>query len=72
VATPAFTAPAAILALGLVPFNVQDIGGLVYVTYALPGHAAEISAAGGEGAVAIFTEGGTLLFDCTNPDLASP
>jgi uncharacterized protein (TIGR03118 family) len=55
-----------------VPFDVRDIGGQVYVTYALPGHSAETTAAGGEGAVAIFSESGTLLSSFTSPDLASP
>jgi uncharacterized protein (TIGR03118 family) len=69
---PAFATPGSILAMGLVPFNVQDINGTVYVTYALPGHAAQTMAAGGEGAVALFTEGGSLLSSFTSPDLASP
>lgn len=60
------------LPAGLVPFNVQDIGGVLYVTYALPGHGAETTAAGGEGAVARFSESGTLLSSFTGPDLASP
>jgi uncharacterized protein (TIGR03118 family) len=64
--------PASVAAMGLVPFNVQDIGGTVYVTYALPGHSAETTAAGGEGAVAKFSESGTLLSSFTSPDLASP
>jgi uncharacterized protein (TIGR03118 family) len=58
----AFATPAAISAQGLVPFNVQDIGGNVYVTYAPNGgHAAEAGAAQGQGAVAVFNESGTLL-----------
>jgi uncharacterized protein (TIGR03118 family) len=59
----AFATPAAItaLGLGLVPFNVQDIGGNVYVTYAPAGHAAQTGAAQGAGAVAVFNESGTLL-----------
>jgi len=40
----AFATPTAITSLGLVPFNVQDIGGDVYVTYAPPGHAAQTTA----------------------------
>ena len=32
----AFATPAAMSALGLDPFNVRDINGSVYVTYALP------------------------------------
>jgi hypothetical protein len=66
--------PAAITALGLClePFNVQDIGGNVYVTYALPGHPAETTATGGNGAVAIFDENGNLSSSFTNSNLASP
>lgn len=66
----AFTPPT--IAAGLVPFNVQDIGGEVYVTYAPPGRSAQVAATGGEGAVAIFTESGGLISAFTSPDLASP
>jgi len=45
---------------GLVPFNVQTIGSNVYVTYALPGRNAQIAAAEGSGAVAIFNTAGVL------------
>jgi uncharacterized protein (TIGR03118 family) len=58
--------------LGLVPFNVQNINGMIYVTYALPGHGPETTAAGGEGAVAVFTANGALISSFTSPDLASP
>jgi uncharacterized protein (TIGR03118 family) len=68
----AFGTPPAIAALGLVPFNVQNINGMIYVTYALPGHAAETMAMGGEGGVAVFTASGTLVSSFTSPDLASP
>jgi uncharacterized protein (TIGR03118 family) len=68
----AFATPGAISARGLAPFNVQDINGSVYVTYALPGHAAETTATGGMGAVAIFTESGILLQTLINGELASP
>jgi uncharacterized protein (TIGR03118 family) len=68
----AFATPVLISGLGLVPFNVQDIGGNVYVTYALPGHPAETTATGGEGAVAIFDENGNLLSSFHNSNLASP
>ncbi len=65
--------PMAISSLGLVPFDVRDIGGVVYVTYALPGHVPETMAAGGEGAVATFSESGTpLSLSFTSPELASP
>ena len=46
----AFATPAAIAALGLVPFNVQTIGGLEYVTYAPAGLAAQRGATPGQGA----------------------
>ena len=67
--------PSAISGRGLVPFNVQDIGGMVYVTYALPGHGPETMASAGEGAVAIFNEAGALqsiLINSTTSQLASP
>jgi uncharacterized protein (TIGR03118 family) len=56
----AFATPSNISALGLVPFNVQDIGGNVFVTYALAGHNAQTSAGVGDGALAVFTENGVL------------
>src|SRR5260370_16063507 len=56
----AFATPAAIAAAGLVPFNVQDIGSNVYVTYAPAGHANQINAPEGHGAVAVFDENGVL------------
>jgi uncharacterized protein (TIGR03118 family) len=49
------------LPTGLVPFNVQDIGGDVYVVYAPAGRPAEISAPLGAGAVAIFDEDGNFI-----------
>jgi uncharacterized protein (TIGR03118 family) len=67
----AFATPATISALGLDPFNVQDIGGNVYVTYALPGNAQD-HAALGEGAVAKFTESGALEQSIVGGNLASP
>ena len=57
----AFATPAAISALNLVPFNVQNIGGAVHVTYAPAGLAAQRNAAPGAGAVAIFDASGNLL-----------
>jgi uncharacterized protein (TIGR03118 family) len=56
----AFRTPGQIAARGLVPFNVTDIGGEVYVTYAPSGRAAQIVADEGDGAVAIFSESGKL------------
>ena len=55
----AFVNPA--LPDGLVPFNVRDIGGNVYVVYAPAGRPAEISAPLGAGAVAIFDEDGNFI-----------
>ncbi len=57
----AFATPAAISAKGLVPFNVQDIGGNVFVTYAPIGRVAQAGATLGQGAVAVFDESGNLL-----------
>jgi uncharacterized protein (TIGR03118 family) len=57
---------------GLVPFNVQDIGGTVYVTYAPSGHLAQTTATAGEGGVALFTESGVLISSFTNNHLAAP
>jgi uncharacterized protein (TIGR03118 family) len=69
----AFATPTAIKTAGLVPFNVNDISGKVYVTYAPAGHAAEISAAKGMGALAVFSEDGTLESSSFVADqLASP
>ena len=45
----AFATPAAIKAAGFVPFNVQDINGNVYVTYAPSGRTAQAQAARGTG-----------------------
>ncbi len=68
----AFAKPAGVPA-GLAPFNVQNIGGRIYVTYALPGRAAQIAAAEGQGAVAIFDTNGTLIQTLvTGSKLASP
>jgi uncharacterized protein (TIGR03118 family) len=69
----AFATPSAISALGLVPFNVQDINGNIYVTYAPSGLAAQRGATTGMGAVAVFTESGTLLQTLINgSQLAAP
>src|SRR5262249_40438158 len=56
----AFQTPGEIADRGLVPFNVTDIGGDVYVTYAPSGRMAQTMAGLGDGAVAIFTESGKL------------
>jgi uncharacterized protein (TIGR03118 family) len=68
----AFATPTAISALGLVPFNVQDINGSVYVTYAPAGRPAQISATAGMGALAVFTESGTLVRTQIGGVLAAP
>jgi uncharacterized protein (TIGR03118 family) len=49
------------LPAGFVPFNVQDIGGKVYVTYAPAGVAAQRAAAPGAGFVSVFDENGAFL-----------
>jgi uncharacterized protein (TIGR03118 family) len=51
--------PSAIPA-GYVPFNVQNINGNLYVTYAPAGRSAQQNATLGQGAVAVFSESGTL------------
>src|SRR6516162_8437811 len=67
----AFVNPA--LPAGLVPFNVQEIGGNVYVAYAPAGRPAEISAPLGAGAVAIFDEDGNFITQLiTGSRLAAP
>lgn len=69
----AFATPPAIGAMGLVPFNTQDIGGKLYVTYAPQGLNAQRNATGGQGAVAVFDEAtGVLLNTIINGELASP
>jgi uncharacterized protein (TIGR03118 family) len=55
----AFATPAA--AAGLVPFNVQSIGGNVVVTYAPAGVENQRKATPGMGAVAIFDASGNFL-----------
>jgi uncharacterized protein (TIGR03118 family) len=69
----AFATPAAVANLGLVPFNVQDIGGKVYVTYAPAGRTAQQNATLGQGAVVVFNEDGSspqILI--LGEDLAAP
>jgi uncharacterized protein (TIGR03118 family) len=48
------------LPTGFVPFNVQDINGKVYVTYAPAGRAAQSGAAEGMGVVDVFDEDGNF------------
>lgn len=54
-----FTDPT--LPAGFVPFNVQSIGGKIYVTYAPAGPAAQRAAAPGAGFVSVFDENGSFL-----------
>jgi uncharacterized protein (TIGR03118 family) len=71
----AFATPTSVGAAGLVPFDVKDIGGAVFVTYAPSGHIPQTKAAPGDGAVAEFSETGTLeSLSTANADseLASP
>lgn len=68
----AFATPSQIAALNLVTFNVKDINGQVYVTYAPSGRTAQTAATGGMGAVAVFDESGNLLRALINNQLASP
>ena len=68
----AFATPTAISALGLVPFNVQDINGRVYVTYALAGDKPQTVATAGQGAIAVFSETGTFQNMLVGGPLASP
>jgi uncharacterized protein (TIGR03118 family) len=49
------------LPTGLVPFNVRDIDGFVYVVYAPAGRPAQTMAPLGAGAVAVFEEDGTFI-----------
>ena len=49
------------LPAGLVPFNVRDIDGFVYVVYAPAGRQAQTMADLGAGAVAVFEEDGTFI-----------
>jgi uncharacterized protein (TIGR03118 family) len=70
--TGAFATPTAISALGLVSFNVQDIAGKVYVTYAPSGLAAQRGATAGQGAIAVFDESGNLLQTIIGGELAAP
>jgi uncharacterized protein (TIGR03118 family) len=68
----AFATPTAVMAAGLVPFNVTDLGGNVFVTYAPSGHAEQTAAVAGQGAVAEFSESGALENMKVGGQLASP
>ncbi|HZU89035.1 MAG TPA: TIGR03118 family protein [Stellaceae bacterium] len=68
-----FAGDPAASARGLVPFNAQDIGGTVYVTYAPAGRPAQQHAAPGQGVVAAFHEDGTFIGNLiTGSQLAAP
>jgi uncharacterized protein (TIGR03118 family) len=64
------------LPAGYVPFNVEDIGGKVYVAYALAGHGPQTTAMAGQGAVAVFDESGNFMQQLVgvspSGELASP
>jgi len=67
----AFADPA--IPAGLLPFNVQNMAGKIYVTYAPPGQAGSVTAPEGEGAVAVFDTNGVLQKTLiTGGKLASP
>ena len=70
--TNAFVAPTAVSSAGLVPFNVTDLGGNVFVTYAPSGHIPQTMATAGQGAVVEFSESGGLEKTIMNNALASP
>ena len=56
---------------GLVPFNVQQIGGLIYVTYSIPGVDAD-EAPLGSGFVNVFTTDGSFVRRIESDQFASP
>ena len=61
------------LPTGLVPFNVQQIDGNVYVVYAPAGRPAQIAAPLGAGAVAVFDEDGNFIRELVSGSrLAAP
>lgn len=58
---------------GLAPFNIRNISGDIFVTYAPPGRMNQINARRGAGAIAIFTEDGTFIKQLAAGDhLAAP
>src|SRR4029450_2472136 len=56
---------------GLVPFNVQNVGGLIYVTYSIPGVDAD-EASLGAGFVNGFNTDGTFVRRIESDQFASP
>jgi uncharacterized protein (TIGR03118 family) len=70
-AANAFVDPS--LPAGLVPFNVRDIGGDVFVVYAPSGRANQLIAPYGAGVVAVFDEDGNFIKELiTGSRLAAP
>jgi len=70
-----FATPAAVAAAGLKPFNVQNIGGQIYVTYSLPYPTLARTAPLGSGAVAVFNTDGSFVHLLTlggSGNIASP
>jgi uncharacterized protein (TIGR03118 family) len=68
-----FTDPELPAGKNLVPFNVQNIGGSIYVTYAPAGRANQIAAPEGQGAVAVFDTTGHFVKQLiSGSKLASP
>ena len=67
-----FTDPT--LPAGYVPFNVEDLNGKIYVTYAPSGLPAQQHAAPGEGIVSVFDENGNFekRLITTGSELAAP
>jgi uncharacterized protein (TIGR03118 family) len=61
------------LPAGYVPFNVEDINGKIYVTYAPKGRPAQTAATAGQGIIDVFDEnGGSLQRLITGSKLAAP
>jgi uncharacterized protein (TIGR03118 family) len=58
---------------GLIPFNIRNISGDIFVTYAPAGRMNQITAKRGAGAIAIFAEDGTFIKQLVAGDhLAAP
>jgi uncharacterized protein (TIGR03118 family) len=61
------------LPAGYVPFNVEDINGKIYVTYAPKGRPAQTAATPGQGIIDVFDEnGGSLQRLITGSKLTAP
>jgi uncharacterized protein (TIGR03118 family) len=56
-----FATPPGAVPAGLVPFNVQNINGSIYVTYAPMGRTAQQNATAGMGAVGVFDVNGNFV-----------